>query len=437
MLGYGAAVPLRVEAIRERLRGSLWFIPAMMVSAVCLLAAVTLLLDRSAVSAASIGFTGSPDAASTMLATIAGAIVTLTALVFSVTIVALQLASSQYSPRVLRSFLRDRTSKVVLGMFLATFAYTMLVLRAVRSEFGGDAGFVPAVSVHAAFALAGLSLALFVVYVNHIAQSIQASTIVARVGDETGKAIERLHPRSGRSTRATDLPPQAPLEPPAHVPWRGRSGYLQGVDGDELLRHAVDRDATYRLKFAPGQFLARGAIAMDAWGGGDDLEELLEHTLTVGRERTLQQDCSFGFRQLVDIAERALSPGLNDPTTAVQALDRIGQLLLLLVDREMPDAARRDDDGVVRAFLPRPDWDDYVHLAFDEIRHHSEGSLQVSARLHALLHALREAAPEPRRTALTEQLALVERSIERSVVDEEDRRRIRSNDPGTRPSEAE
>lgn len=423
-------MPLRIEAIRERLRGSLWFVPALMVSAVCLLAAVTLQLDRRAESTGSIGFTGSPDAASTMLATIAGAIVTLTALVFSVTVVALQLASSQYSPRVLRSFLRDRTSKVVLGMFLATFAYTMLVLRTVRSEDSGDAGFVPAISVHAAFALAAASLALFVIYVNHTAQSIQASTIVARVADETSAAIERLYPRTGRSTRSTEAHLQIPQESPVRISWRGPSGYLQTVDEDALLRHAVEEGATYRLHIAPGQFLAHGALVMDAWGGDDDLDGLVERALTVGRERSLQQDPSFGFRQLVDIAERALSPSLNDPTTAVQALDRLSQLLLLLADREFPTTSRRDNEGIVRAVLARPGWDDYVRLAFDEIRHHSEGSLQVSARLHVILRALIEAAPEQRRAALEEQLALVERSIERSVVDEEDRRRLRSDDAG-------
>lgn len=424
-LGYGQGVLVRIAATRERLRGSLWFVPALLVSAVSMLAVVTLRLDRTAETTGTFGFTGSPDAASTMLATIAGAIVTLTALVFSVTVVALQLASSQYSPRVLRSFLRDRTSKVVLGMFLATFAYTMLVLRAVRSEDAGDIGFVPAISVHAAFGMAALSLALFVVYVNHTAQSMQASVIVARVADQTREALERLHPRTGHGTSHPEDPWRPPDAPATTVRWRGPAGYVQTVDERALLRHARDRDATYRLQMTTGEFVAPGAVVLAAWPDGSDdgsLSELVVKAVAVGSERTLQQDAAFGFRQLVDIAERALSPSLNDPTTAVQALDRLGQLMLLLADRDIPAPARRDDDGVVRVVLPRPGWDDYVHLAFDEIRHHSEGSLQVSARLHAVLTALADAVPDERRPAIEDQLGLVRRAMERSIPDDEDRR---------------
>ena len=420
---------IRTEALRDRLRGSLWFLPAVFVVVAILLGALTLQLDHAIDDEVRFGFGGSFTSATTVLSTIAGAIITLTALVFSITVVALQLASSQYSPRVLRSFLRDRRSQLVLGVFLGTFAYTMVVLRSVRDERDELSSFVPAVSVHVAFALTGLSLAFFVFYVHHIAQTMQASVIVANVADETRVAVERLHPRVGDDAQPAPPAEWRPDRPARQIRWAGPSGYLQAIDEDGLLAAAVERDGIFRIVPCPGDFLARSSVVLEAWVPDDeDCPDSVDTWFGVGRERTTRQDPAFGFRQLVDIAERALSPGVNDPTTAVQCIDRLYELLLCLGDREIPAPHRVDDEDRLRLIVPRLDWDDFVRLAFEEIRQYGETSMQVSRRLRTVLTDLQTTVPPLRREALREEIELLDRSISRGFPDAEDRRRAADGD---------
>lgn len=415
---------IRIAALRERLRGSLWFLPTVFVVVAVLLAIVTLRVDNAIGGQIRFGFSGSFTSASTMLSTIAGAIVTLTALVFSITVIALQLASSQYSPRVLRSFLGDRRSQLALGVFLATFAYTMVVLRSVRDERDELSAFVPAISVHVAFALAGLSLAFFVFYVHHIAQTMQASVILANVAGETRRAIDRLHPRVGGAPRPAPEPGWRPDEPPRRVHWTGTSGYVQAIAEDHLMERAIELDAIIRVIPAPGDFLARSAAVLEVWLPPDEeCPPTIDTWFGVGYERTVRQDPAFGFRQLVDIAERALSPGVNDPTTAVQCIDRLYELLLCLGDRDFPDPHRLDDHGRLRVVVPRLGWDDYVRLAFEEIRQYGESSIQVSRRLRMVLTDLAATVDEPRRPVIREELELLDRGIMRGFPDGEDRQR--------------
>ncbi|HEX6422184.1 MAG TPA: DUF2254 domain-containing protein [Acidimicrobiales bacterium] len=412
---------VKLSALADRLRGSLWFLPAVAVAGVIVLAAGTLAIDHSERDTISwLGFGGAPETARTILSEIVTAIITLTALVFSITVVALQLASSQYSPRVLRSFLRDRPSQVTLATFLATFAYTMVVLRAVRNATASRDAFVPELSVNVAFALTAVSVGLFVYYVHHTAQSMQASTIIARVAAETVDAIDRLYPDVG-----DDAVPSAPEEDgeragEATVP-APRSGYLQTVDEETLLAVATEHDLVVRLRPRVGDFVAKGAVLLHVRGEVDeDTAHRLVAALTVGRERTSTQDAAFGFRQLVDVAERALSPGVNDPSTAVQALDRLYELLMTLAPRRIPSPERRDRSGTLRAVLPRPSWDSYVHLGFDEIRHHGEGSVQVSRRIAAIVDDLVDVVPAARRGPLLDQRRLNQRATRRGFDDRED-----------------
>lgn len=413
---------VKLSAVADRLRGSLWFLPAVAVAGVIALAAGTLAIDHSERDTVSwLAFGGTPGTARSILSEIVTAIITLTALVFSITVVALQLASSQYSPRVLRSFLRDRPSQVTLATFLATFAYSMVVLRAVRNATASQDAFVPELSVNVAFALTAVSVGLFVYYVHHIAQSMQASTIIARVAAETVDAIDRLYPDVGDDAVAS-APEQDDGERAgeATVP-APRSGYLQTVDEETLLAVATEHDLVVRLRPRVGDFVAKGAALLHVRGEYDeDTAHRLVAALTVGRERTTQQDAAFGFRQLVDVAERALSPGVNDPSTAVQALDRLYELLMMLAPRRIPSPERLDRSGTLRAVLPRPSWDSYVHLAFDEIRHHGEGSVQVSRRIAAIVDDLVDVVPAARRGPLLDQRRLNQRSTRRGFDDRED-----------------
>ncbi len=395
---------LWLQSLRERLRLSLWFVPSVLAVAAALLALVLSTVDdRLAANGSGLFFTfgGSPEGARSVLSTIAQSMLTFTGLVFTITMLVLQLASTQLSPRVMRTFLRDQGNQVVLGVFVATFVFTLLVLREVRTPVDGSDAFVPAVSVWVAFALLLASVAAFVWYIDHMAHAIRASTVIANIWNETVAAIERLYP--DRAGRRTEEPWRAPSSRPAVVLTSRAAGIVLRVDEAALLE-ATDCDGRVaELRARVGDFIPEDAPLAHLWGGwtpaaGDEVRD----AIAIGGERTLDQDAAFGFRQLADIAVRALSPGTNDPTTAVQALDRIHDLLRRLANREIPSPVR-SIDGRVRLVLPRPSWDDYVHLGLEEIRLAGASQVQVIRRLRALLDDLETDTPHDRQRVLREE----------------------------------
>lgn len=413
----------RLQAIREHVRVSLWFLPALFALAAVLLAFVLLTLDRELSRDASFFFLygGTAEGARSVLSTIAQSMLTFTGLVFTITMLVLQLASTQLSPRVMRTFLRDRNNQVVLGLFVATFVYTLLVLRDVRSGVDGDDPFVPGLAIWVAFALLLASVAAFIYYIDHMAHAIRANTVIANIAHETEQAIERLYPE--------------PIEAPAPEEQRReiaqdaglvlkapRAGVLVSVDDGKLLEAAGAGDRRVLVVPAIGDFLPHHAPIARLSGewdreGGDAVRD----ALVIEDERSLEQDAAFGFRQLVDIAVRALSPGTNDPTTAVQALDRLHDLLRRLARREIPSPIRGDPSGTLRLVLPRPGWDDYVELSIDEIRLSGERQLQIGRRLRYLLEDLLKVAPVERQPVLRRELALLGSAVERAFADAADR----------------
>jgi uncharacterized membrane protein len=356
-------------------------------------------------------FEGQAESAREMLSTIASAMLTFTGLVFSITILVLQLASSQFSPRVLRTFLEDLFTRISLAVFVSSFVYAMVLLPEVRAADKEHAEFVPALSIFVAFLLVLLSVGVFVRYIHHMAHSIRAVHVVQRVANETRRSMEELYPEALEGPSGPEPLPEAP--PDQRFPHDRPPGVITAVDEQALMRLACERDVVIAIEPLVGDFLPRGAPLFKVWGRAKlDLEELREHVV-VATERTPHQDPAFGFRQLVDVAERALSPGINDPSTAVQALDQLHDLLRTLVRRPFPSPHRVDGNGRLRLILPRPDWEAYVRLGLDEIRQYGEGSLQVSRRLRAILQDLLSMAPGPRRAVLEEQLALLEEATRR------------------------
>ncbi len=399
----------RMAQLRERARTSLWLVPAASVVLAVVIAKTLPTIEAIVLGhgAAWYLFPGQADSARELLSTIASSMMTFTGLVFSITILVLQLASSQFSPRVLRTFLEDRSTRVAMGTFIGTFAYAMALLPEVRNEGAEGGERVPALSVFIAFVLVLVSVAVFIRYIHAMAQSIRAVHVVHRVARDAAASIERLYPEEAA------LEPEAPYDLPTVAPTQivrngTHAGVLAAVDEDGLFEIAMRTSSVIALVPRLGDFVVRGAPLFRIWASARvDDEALLEH-LALEEERTPHQDPAFAFRQLVDVAERALSPGVNDPTTAVQALDRIHDLLTALANRRFPAESRVDEAGRLRLVLPRPGWDALVRLAFDEIRQYGKGSIQVLRRIRSALLDLRAICPPARRPVLDLELREIE-----------------------------
>ena len=416
---------LKPAVLREYLRTSLWLVPVTGVVTAMGLAQVLLRVDRriDQQHEAWYLFNGPADSAREFLSTIATALMTLTGVVFSITILVLQLASTQFSPRVLRTFLEDKLTRFTMWLFVGSFTYAMTILPEVRAATDQEPAFVPALSVFVAFILIVLSVAVFVRYIHHMAQSIRAVNVAQRVADETRHSMARVYPAQAEEPAA---PLPVPQEPPdQEFPHDRPPGVVVAIEEAELLALACDRDLIIALLPMVGDFLPRGAPLFKVWGKGRVSLEELRDSVVVGQERTPHQDPAFGFRQLVDVAERALSPGVNDPTTAVQSLDQIHDLLRTLVSRTFPAPTRVDSSGRLRLILPRPDWESLVRLGLDEIREYGESSIQVARRLRAVLVDLLSVAPAERQAVLQEQLDLLDASIRRGFHTETERQSAR------------
>lgn len=409
----------RFSDLRERLDASFWVIPMTLAGLSILAGLATLELDDAVDT--SLGFSGGPESARSVLSTIAASMITFTGLVFTVTIVALQLASGQFSPRVMRTFLRDRTSKLALAMFVSTFTYSFVVLRAVREDL------VPGISINIAIGLVLVSVALFIHYIHHIVHLIRASSVVASVGAETRHAINRLYPEE----REEPPSPTTFSSPKRYIESSRDSGIVTSFNSKRLVAIARRDDQVIELLPSVGDFMPYGGNLF-AVHGGDETRDVaadeIESAVGIESERTMQQDVAFGIRQLVDMASKALSPGINDPTSAVQSIDYIHASLRMLGTRPFPVGRYADEDGVVRLVVPTVSWSGYVSLAVDEIRNYGSDSLQVLRRLRAMLEELRRAVPEERRAPLDEELELLAATAERSFSDEHDRRLARRAD---------
>lgn len=393
----------------NRLRASFWFTPTLIVLAS--MAAAVGLIELDAWQSIELArwsprlFGAGADGSRAMLSAIATSMATVAGVVFSITIVTLSLTSTQYSPRVLRNFMRDAPTQVVLGVFVGVFAYCLVVLRTIR---GGDEGaFIPSVSVLVGMGYAFGGIAMLIYFIHHVARSIQASSILARIADDTSAAIDHLFPQELASA-----PPDSGGVAALPGRWQEvrapRSGYLVTVDSDALLRLARDSGRVLRVAQPVGAFVAEGSV-LAAAGGGQALDEAgaarLRACIVLGSQRTVEQDAGFGLQQLVDVALRALSPGINDPTTACMCVDRLGALLARLGRRRIPEPLRFED-GHLRLIAPAPGFGDMVSGAFDPVVRHSRGDLQVIGSVLDALATVAAAVDAPeRRHALRRSLA--------------------------------
>lgn len=424
----------RLAAWWEGLRTSLWLIPSLMAAvAVGLALGLLSVGDRPAGEHLPLVrwfYSGGPEGARELLSTIAGSMITVAGVTFSVTVVALTLASQQYGPRLLRNFMRDLGNQVVLGTFIATFLYCLLVLRSVR---GQDGGFVPHLAVTAGLILAIASLGVLIYFIHHVTSSIQASALVAVVGQDLEEAIDRLFPSS------IGYPPmEAESESPALPPdfadraeslSAAESGYLQAVDSECLIQLAEDHDLVMTLEYRPGHFINRGNVIVRAWsssGLSEPVRTSIVEAFVLGEERTLTQDVEFAVDQLVEIAVRALSPGINDPFTAITCLDRLGAGLSRLAERRMPSRYRHDRRGRLRIVATPVTFAGVTDAAFNAIRQYGRSSAPVTIRMLDTIRRIAEhVRTEEAKAALSRQATMIERGSQEALPDPHDREAVR------------
>jgi uncharacterized membrane protein len=402
---------VRFLKLLVHLKSSLWFVPVLCVLAGAVLSFGTIALDRYFdYEAIPDSFVGGPDSATEILGTIAVSMVSLTALVLTITMVVVQLAMGQFSPRIVQRILRDKPSQLAIGLFVATFVHSILALREVTNN-GDGTGNVPGIAVVTAFVLVLASIAVLVMYVHHIGQALRVSALIELVGKETRSLVDDKYPDKGSSADVGDGVVNA-----------AKSGVLTGIGVQQLVEEA--RRAGCRLELVPalGEFVPAAAPLFRVDGGSTRLDEdRLRQSLVFSLEPTLDEDVAYGIRLLVDIAERSLAESpFQDPTTAVQAIDRLHDILRQLARRPFPDGRHRDAAGELRLTVRTMSWEAYVHLAFDEIRMAGAGSPQISRRLKAALEDLRRLATPERIPIIDEQLDLLAAATETAMDDQRD-----------------
>lgn len=412
---------------RDSVRSQLWPLPVIGVVLAATTGVLLPLLDAQVDPGlppwlADMLFGGDASAARTLLDAISSSLITVTSLTFSLTVVTLQLASTQFSPRLLRTFTSDLFVQATLAIFLSTFTYALTVLRAVRSSDDGDTVFVPRISVTVAFILGIISVLGLVLFLAHLARQIRVETMLRDVHDDASRTV-RLATQPLEDAGPLPVLPEAPdnalpLTAPA-------SGFLTSIAEATLLSAATDVNAQLIIDCRPGSSIIEGVPIGLAWSADNErlsedsferLQRAVQQSIRVGYERTAAQDVGFGLRQLTDVANKALSPGINDPTTAVHALGHISALLCQLADRDLGPVLLRDEDDGVRVVLRRPSFADLLDLSITQPSRYGSSDPQVMARLFRLLEELcwHVANPSP----VLSQLHRLRRTVATSDFDE-------------------
>lgn len=398
----------RLLKLLDTIRSSYWFIPTMMAMAAIIMGAGMVYLRVQIGSDWLMDFrwyqANTASGAREVLSTIAGSAITVAGVVFSITIVTVSFAVGQYGPRVLSNFMRDRGNQITLGTFIATFLYCIIVLRTIRGG-NGDSEFVSDVAIIIALVLALCSIAVLIFFIHHIPHSIHANTLVAKIGRQIVAAFGRLYPEFIGEAGDADRSSANALRVPAALGgnlvalgWGAgqqvtaicspRTGYIETVDDDELMPAACAHDLVLHLDCQPGDFIHTGRVfarASPRERVTDEAIAAIEGSFAVGAERTPIQDTRFLIDQLIEVGARALSPGINDPFTAIACLDWLGAGLSELARHEISSPFRADADGALRVVALPLDFTGYVHMALGQFRQYLAGdSIAATHALHVI-----------------------------------------------------
>ena len=421
----------------QSLQSSYWFIPTLLAIFAIILSIVMINVDEFIEQESLTDFAwlyiSDADGERAVLSTIAGSMITVAGVVFSITMVALSLASQQFGPRLLGNFMRDRTNQVVLGIFIATFIYCLLILRSISGLEENQ--FVPQLSVLVGVILALISIAMLIYFIHHISDSIRVSNIILETSQDLVNSIERLFPeRIGdetdeqREQRIQDSIPQDFLgnARPIHAP---TTDYLQVIEANNLINHAIDHNLLIRIAVHPGMFVIHGDVIAQVWHKqvvDDDLVEAIQNDFVFGDERTPVQDIAFLFNKLVEIAVRALSPGVNDPFTAMTCIDRLTEALIKITSTNIPSPYRFDEKDVLRVIASPIPLDELIHQVITPIRTYGASDQAVMQRLLKLVDAVSARTEQPEaQQALQRQADLIKRSASETLIDPWDAEQIK------------
>jgi uncharacterized membrane protein len=429
-------IRLATESRRDALRTNLWLVPTVEIVLAAGLFAATHTLDRAAYRGdfglPSWVISGTADASRQILTAIAAAVITVIGVVFSIMIVTLTLASTQFGPRMLRNFIRDRGTQVTLGTFVASFVYAVLVLVSIGPGPHGD--FVPHISITVTLGLVVVDVAVLIYFIHHIATSIQLPQVIASIARDLSNAIAAEAARNRSLARVpAERGPSVPelirrLDESGGTVYTPASGYLQFIRHETLIRIAAEADAVIHLSHRPGHFVVEGQPLARVWPSeaAQRIEKELRRAHVAGPFRTLSQDIAFAVDQLVEIAIRALSPAVNDTFTALTCIDWLGDSLCKVAGHWQPSTVDRDLHGYVRVITPQVSYERLVERAYEKIRQASRGMPAVMIRqLDALAKIMQQTTTLEQHRVLLEQAAMIERASSESVPEEADRADVR------------
>lgn len=375
---------VRIVNLWETIKTSLWFIPLLLVIFLGLVAFLLIEVDKSlSFELKHLIYNGSAEGAQLLLTTIAGSMITVAGVTFSITLVALTLTSSQFGPRLLRNFMADKSNQFVLGIYIATFIYCLLILRTIQPLSGEI--FIPRLAVSFSFVLAVIDLGFLIYFFHHISTSIRAETVINSVykellatADIFFQDIQEEYPLDEKTTQEPDFSKNAIDIKTYH------SGYLRAIDISGLLNFSVNENLIIKLKYRPGDYIFTGSILASVIGGERSEEELSEKVnsmFLVGLSRTPEQDIEFALHQIVEVALRALSPGINDPYTAINCIDYLGDFICRVNKKKFPPQYRYDKEGHLRLLLDVFTYEGIVNAAFNQIRQIAADNVAVTIRM--------------------------------------------------------
>jgi uncharacterized membrane protein len=382
-------------------RDSYWFVPSVMAIGAIALSFATTAIDSHFGSGwleeISWLYANKPAGARAVLSTVAGSMITVAGVTFSMTILSISYTTSQVGPRLLKNFMRDTGNQVTLGVFISTFLYCLMVLRTVRngdSRSGTEimaSAFVPHIAIIVGILMAIASVGVLIFFIHHIPESIHISNIVANIGGDLNQRIDNQfpsrvgQPHEKQSERKIEANLPASFYDNVRPIKSSKSGYVEFVDTDGLFQIAIKHDLVIRMRFRAGDFLTPGNVLMLGFPKSRVSDEIVDQmlaTFVLGTQRTATQNLRFVFNQLIEIAMRALSPGVNDPFTAINCMDWLQSALENLAERELPDAYRFDDDRNLRMVAEPEQFADFTSLVFDQLRPY------VSADRNASIHMM-------------------------------------------------